>query len=1468
MVRSRMRLHEMVVCIAVVLFGIGLQGRAADPADRGAFQTVVKVSELDPATYAEWVAGREENFPSQDPNDRALQPKWVIWTQDGETPGHSGRSFGDNKTPGVRHMRIGFTEVKAVGAILAVGNIKVSVLKPSVPYPGDMGDDSQWIPAQHLAGSTIMSDEGGPDCYMWVTPPGTRTRAIRFTHTARISDREYRGWLGGAYVLPERIVNLAPQAQAVVNSSSEKAGQLNNENSDNYWGAWDNFDTGAGETARAKTIAEDPEYVTLIWPRPVTLNGLALLFTGFAAADIQVYKGAGDVHPRDAVEGDWETVKKIEGLRHFYPCHLGINFIDLGRSVTTRAIRLRITAAVSENDAQGHLAGKTVKGKRVWLAEFMALHAMGAEALEAALPGVVEKITTHPPIPVKFTLPEAGFVTLVIEDKEGKRVRNLVSETPFPKGDNIAWWDGTDDLGRDVEAAKHGLYVIPAQFVAPGDYRVRGLWRKDIHLFYEFGVYNNGNPPWNVPDHTGAWLANHGAPMSALFLPPGKSPTKAPALFLGAYITEGTDGIIWTDLNGKKISGRGWVGGLWTAAPYLARDDGPQADPKVQAYVASVGEGENKSMQLRVTGFSHNMSNSEQASFLLSYPAPPVNADWQREIGGLAVFNNMTVSSMTRAGKLIFADGKAGKLLGEVPLDNPRGSIFDPQGNLLILSGKTLLRFEKVQGLPLPPARTLVASGLEDPVGITLDQEGMIYISDRGQSHQVKVFTAEGKFVRAIGHPGVPKAGAYDPLHMNNPRGLAVDSNRHLWVAEEYYLPKRISEWTLEGNLVNAFYGPPKYGGGGTLDPQDKTRFYYADDAGTMEFKLDWDKGSFQLANVLFRPGADDLDIPRRFGSAPAEGVLYRETHHYCFFRQKQRYFTNCYNSNPTGGSSPAFIFKEENGVIHLVAGMGVANYWDILRGDAFKTRWPEGLNWGGQVFFIWSDLNGDGKVQPNEVTFQQGDSGGITIAPDVSFCVARYNGRTMRFAPVGFTEGGVPKYDLAKGQVLAEGAQYEASSGGSQALVDAAGNAVVTLGIGPYSAYSICGAKNGVATWSYPSPWPGLHASHESPPPSRPGQLIGTTRLLGGFIKPRGSDAGSVWAMTTSMGAVHLFTSDGLYVGTPFQDCRVSPVIAMPLAQRGMSLDNMSLNGENFWPTMTQTSDGKVFLVDGANSIIIRMEGLETIRRIPSTPLTVTTSDLKKAQDYMMEGAVRRKREQGGGVLHVALASAAPTVDGRLDDWNAAEWVEIDKSGTAAWFDSNTKPYDIRGAVCVADGKLFAAWKTGLPDLLRNSGEMPIAPFKTGGTLELMIAADPKADPRRKEPVAGDMRLTVTRVKDKTVAMLYRPVVPGVGTPKVPFSSPWRTLYFDQVLDVSDKVQWAADGKGNFEISIPLETLGFTPQPGMRIQGDIGILRGNGGQTLARTYWSNKATAIVSDVPSEAELLPSLWGCMEFESK
>lgn len=218
--------------------------------------------------------------------------------------------------------------------------------------------------------------------------------------------------------------------------------------------------------------------------------------------------------------------------------------------------------------------------------------------------------------------------------------------------------------------------------------------------------------------------------------------------------------------------------------------------------------------------------------------------------------------------------------------------------------------------------------------------------------------------------------------------------------------------------------------------------------------------------------------------------------------------------------------------------------------------RFISATSWKNATTFLWSDANENAQVEPEEVTFWKAQNGGITVMPDLSFIAARVDDRTMRYRPVRFTSSGVPIYDAAQGETLLVGAQPPASLGGDQALVTEDGWTVVTVGPKPFARESLAGGKGVHATWSYPSVWPGLHASHEAAVADRPGMLIGTTRLLGGFVTPRGSDAGPLWCINGNMGNMYLLTADGLFVTELFRDVRVGKSwneFSIPLSVLGL---------------------------------------------------------------------------------------------------------------------------------------------------------------------------------------------------------------------------------------------------------------------------------------------------------------------------
>ena len=1414
--------------------------------ERGIFQTPIKSADLEPTALAVWVDGREvrDDLPVKGPQE-------LIWTQDSRVEWR-GLTFGDSKTPGDRHARLGFKSAVPVGSVLVRGDVRVSALKNNSPGFGDMGNEAQWIVAERISDGKTQSVAGNRESYsVWILPPNTTTRALRFTHRAQLADKSYAGFLGGAYILAERFANMAPQAVASSSKRNEAAGLLNNESNDGTWRTWDNGKDGATVVSE-----QNPEWLMLTWPAPVKLRGLNALWAGFAGAQVQVYNGTASKHPREATEADWKTVATVEKLENWYPLQLGVNWIDLGQTYTTRALRLKITQPTTSN--HDHVRNKPEGGKRVWLGELLALQALEKSPLQTALLPKTQS-QSHPPIPIKFTLKEAGFVTLVIEDKSGKRVRNLLSDTPFPAGPNTAWWDGMDDLGRDADAAGHGLYHVPGTLVAPGDYRVRGLVHPEINLLYEMSVYNAGSPAWETADKTGGWLTNHTPPSAALFVPANKTANGKPLIYLGSYVAEGGAGMAWVDLEGRKQGGVGHVGGAWTGAPYMARDDGPNAIADHVLYTAAVWESAKGSgtAELRLTAIT---KGGEKA--VVRHEFKPADAkNMMQEISGLAARDGLIVVSLPQQKQLLLVDAKSNKVSGGTPLEDVRGLAFDAQGRLLALSRNQLLRFTISANEPtnLNTHSAFAIPQLEDPQGIALDTAGNIYISDRGNSHQVKVFSPDGKFLRAIGKAGVPKAGKYDALHMNNPRGVTVDSNNRLWVAEEDFLPKRVSVWNADGTLWKAFYGPAHYGGGGKLDPRDKTRFYYADEhGGALEFRLDWNKGTDQLVNVYLRPEKSDPFEDVHFYAGPQDPI----------YINGRQYMTNAFNSSPTNGAQVAKLWLMRDGLAFPVAALGSTRDIKLFEESAFKARWPQGVDekeWKrNPVLFAWSDLNNDGAVNADEVTFQKSTAGGVTMMPDGAFIAARVNDKTMRYGVQKFTAQGVPLYDLNIGQVLTTGAQNPNSSGGGQAIAGTDGWTLHYPPPLPYSQLSIGGTKNGVPLWSYPNLWPGLHPSHEAAQPSFPGQIIGPTRMLGPLVTPKG-EAGPLWALNGNMGNMYLLTQDGLFVDQLFEDVRQAPLWAMPVAKRGMKLNGLSLHDENFWPTITQTADGQIYLVDGGRTSLVRLEGLDKIKRLPEMNLRVTANDLQAAQAYFVQSETMRQAEQGRGTLVVALREAAPQVDGDLNDWSDAAWADIDKRGVAANFNSNSRPYDVTGAVAIAGNKLFAAWRTGDKNLLNNTGEAPTALFKTGGALDLMIGANANADPKRTKPIEGDMRLVIAQVKGKTRALLYRALVPGTKDP-VPFASPWRSITLDRVDDVSDQVQLSGKD-GDYEISIPLAALNLKPQTGVAIQGDIGILRGNNGQTTARIYWSNKATGITSDVPSEAMLTPNLWGQWQFRN-
>lgn len=793
-------------------------------------------------------------------------------------------------------------------------------------------------------------------------------------------------------------------------------------------------------------------------------------------------------------------------------------------------------------------------------------------------------------------------------------------------------------------------------------------------------------------------------------------------------------------------------------------------------------------------------------------------------LGGITIFHALgddPAVAEVPTQRISVVDIASGAWERHIAVPTPQFPHFDSQGNLVLVSGTQVARMNLATGDLTP----LVNKGLEAPRGIAFDAQGNLYVGDAGPK-VVNVYSPTGALLRTIGTAGGRQVGAYDVNRMANISGIAVDQRGQLWVAEPDFQPKRTSLWAADGKFLNEFIGPAQYGGGGFLDPKDKSRFYYQG----MEFALNWQTGAWKVQNILTRTQ------PAFSGG----NVM-----HPVYLNGKQ-YLLNDPGRNGNTSSQLLLIgeFRKDRVVPLTVAGN--AEMWLPFRTDAALSALLDGeaLN---NYSFVWSDVNGDALPQPEEV---------LISPPGVRLTCYSWPSRVNNklefslgnrlFKPTGYSKCGAPLYrpfgDDAKLPAFPAENIYAAAVD-SQERVLINGRPVTAL------------AVDGKVAWSYPQQWVGIHDSHNAPSP-QPGQLVGALGFIG---QEDITGIGPTFMLSGNKGEWYLFTEDGILAATLWRDYRAPGAISwnFPEAKRGMSLDNVTLGEEHFGGGFVRTSDGKYYLIAGHNhNSIAELTGLETMRRQQSM-LAVSAADVAAAEVWVAQQAMAEAQRMVPKQLTIAAPPAPVTPDGNLQEWAEDNFTAI---GT-------------RGAVAVsADAtNLYLAYRVDSGHPLRNAGDDLNMLFKSGDSVDLQIGANPQATSTRTTPVPGDQRLLITLYNGKPVGVLYQHRVPN--TPQAErqfFSSPWRTEIVDKILRLDPTgIGIAQSAKGyTVEAVVPLTLLGLTPDKTAMYRADFGILSADasGAATQVRSYWANQATGIVSDVPSEIMLIPGLWGEVRFE--
>ncbi len=803
---------------------------------------------------------------------------------------------------------------------------------------------------------------------------------------------------------------------------------------------------------------------------------------------------------------------------------------------------------------------------------------------------------TLPDIPITFTLAEAGYITIVIEDQAGNRIRNLIQETYFPAGTHTVSWDGYD-VGYPVNRPRpEGEYDIERQLVAAGTYRIKGLFHKGISYKYEFSVQSPGSTPWLTDDARGGWLSDQQTSYDVVWLPAGAvGMTPDPTLFFAAKTGEAGDALMLLDEDGNKVFGKQSIPEGFFGANNVARDMGTNVNADLAAYLAVPD-----SLTLRIHHLkgSNGNVNSDPATY-------PLLVNDEANVKGIAVFDQYVAVSLYLLNEIVFFDYPNRTVLKSVPVTSPRGMYVTEDQTLYVLEGTEVVRYDAHFAAGDLTGRTVVvASGLEDPQGLTIHNDEL-YVTDWGTSHQVKVFDLNGVLQRTIGSPGGPQIGLYDETGMAYPRGIAVDGRNQLWVAEKHKAPKRISRWdALTGAFDRAWYGPPKYGGGGMLDPYDQTRFYYSqagkdDKKRGYEFEIDWATGTSHVSRILI----DDehhptgVDLPTR--RAPE----------YARLVDGRKYLVNN-NQEPQAGRGAVTVWLLENDRLWPVAAAGPTSEWTAV---SELNEWPAYANDNRKVFFVWSDLDRDGDVEPGEVQYHSQDKFQGTVYVEEDLSVTSIWGYKVG-APT-IQSNGVPLYDIDTWTAFAPD-----SVGNDFHSYHLSNDSLFISMLGPLTFF-----KDGRLIAQYHSQWPNRNPD-EVPVPTEqyPGQLVETARVLGDFVEPRGGDAGLIWGINSDYGQAYLFTWDGYFVTKILEDDRTHPIWRFPEGEirRGDEIAGVSAEFEQFWLTLNQGADGEVYLVAGKeHASILRVDGLDSIQRFDFGDVVVTEEDLSGAGDTITEG-------------------------------------------------------------------------------------------------------------------------------------------------------------------------------------------------------------------------------------------------------
>ena len=1095
--------------------------------------------------------------------------------------------------------------------------------------------------------------------------------------------------------------------------------------------------------------------------------------------------------------------------------------------------------------------------------------------------------------PLKFTMPFDGYVSLNLFAPDGTVARQLLTCGFFTKGEHEIKWDGL--------TTPH--WRTPGQPVAPGDYTWKAIAHKGIGLRLRGWASNGGSAPWDS-SRSSNWGGDHGVPYSCttdgekVYL--GWTGAEAGSALLacdlagnvqwkhthggmgGAEVVAVDGGIVYVDKWGQLIyrldSKTGnyvpWkgkdspdlpIGAIWEKPAGMPdRIEGMDArggkvfiscnsagfrrsdvrDMKGMLSRLAAGEGFygkifaklNGNSQPKLKQFKENPQlDFEEICASPNYYTPDVRDDVVAVLNGMLGDKSLAPNAAqpadadlklanrrfieqslpqdivpVRVGFVAVLAGDTGAVVKLIDLEKP-GFIRAVNDDLIyvVQDKRNVVAVNPQSGAVKP-----VLTGLDGVGGVTTDEQGRLYVSVQGKVQQVKIFTADGKPAGAIGRQGGrPAVGPFVQDGVLNPAGLVVDKEGKLWVAEANETPKRISVWQAltaadkpEGGFVKQFFGPAHYGASGAAINPRDPNIMAGEGC---EWRIDPKTGRDECLGT--------------FEDSFAGAALYAE-----------------------GSNGKLYLVTIKAGNLEAIPRLSIRE----RLGDAkFALRGSIVADPNKKQTVFWADANGDEKQQPDELAtlpepltmvgylgWMLNMNGDLTLYA---------NGRQFKVGE--FTKCGAPRYDITGAREIAPM--------GSGAVPTPDNRRLAVVGGQDFECYDVASKK---LLWKYPNTFYGVHGSHKAPPPEV-GLIRGAFGLVGNSLLP--TPIGGIWAINGNIGEWHVLTEDGFYLTRLFQGDGFKiqwPDQAVP----GTILDSVpsGSGGEDFGGSMRQGADGKVYIQTGKTALWnVEVTGLDTVQQLAGGKVSINTDDVQTA------GKFREKQLQAAeGNKKYTVKNATIAFTGDLDaDFKG--FAEAEKPAFEKQSGSR-----VRVAMARDDANLYVGWEVQDESPWVNGADAPEFLYARGDTVDLQLGTAPAADPKRTEPVKGDLRLSIGNFQGQPTAVVYRKVA-DAKKPKVFSSGVVKEYPMDSVLVLADaKVTAKVDALQKryvVEAAIPLAALGLKSTDGLSVRGDFGATHGDksGKDTLLRTHWNNQSTGLVNDEVFELRMEPANWGELTF---